>query len=411
MFGKMFLCIAFTFMFCFCARADSYVNYQKTGVLSVYQVNQREKRLFGDSSLPAATSSVVLYKVKYKSTNMHGRAVVLSGLFALPKNGAPNGLVLYDHSTMWDRRESPSRYNGKNDASDIEDAAIAFASGGYAVVMPDYLGLGDDPGVHPFPLGSVNCLSGIDMVVPCRTVAKGRKTYVSPRLFVAGYSEGGAVAMWTVRTLENKPIPGNTLTAAAPMSGPYDMSGVTAESFERSTRDPKILGARLFLLSYMGYSYQKNVPGVQLGNYFTHSFATYVPYVFKQRLTIDQAARKLEIKGIEVGTLDSVRRALTSRFWNAMKTKDMTDPLLRELRQNNCNNWKPHTKMLMICLDNDTIVVPENTEETLANMRANGAGSNVVRDYVIHQKDLNHVTSSDPALVLAREFFDTSGKS
>jgi hypothetical protein len=105
-----------------------------------------------------------------------------------------------------------------------------------------------------------------------------------------------------------------------------------------------------------------------------------------------------------------VRRALTPQFWNALKTGDMTDPLLRELRRNDCSNWKPHTKMLLVCLDNDTVVAPENTEETLANMRANGVGENIVRDYVIHKKDLNHVTSSIPALLLARKFFDSVGK-
>jgi hypothetical protein len=259
MFVKTFLFVCFAFIFCSCAHADTYMDYHKTGVLSVSQVNQREKELFGNSGPKPATSSVILYKVRYKSTSMKGLPVVLSGLLVLPKNGAPMGLVIYDHSTLWDRRESPSRYNGKNDIPETQDAAITFASGGYAVAMPDYLGLGDDPGVHPFPLGSVNCFSGIDMVLPCRAIAKARKTYISPRLFIAGYSEGGAVAMWTVRTLEHKPIPGNFLTAGAPMSGPYDMSGVTAVSFERSTRDPKLLAARLFLLSYMGYSYQKKL--------------------------------------------------------------------------------------------------------------------------------------------------------
>lgn len=183
------------------ARADNFVSAARNGSLNTAQVNARLRQVFG-ASVPSAKRGFDLYKIRYRSRDEKGRNVVLSGLVVLPQGGAPKGSLDYNHGTLHDRRLSPSRYNGQNTAPETAEAALIFASGNYAVAVPDYLGLGDHVGAHPFPLGKVNAQSAIDIIAPARRLAQQKNVAVAPRLFVTGYSEGGAVAMWTIRVLE-----------------------------------------------------------------------------------------------------------------------------------------------------------------------------------------------------------------
>jgi len=186
------------------ARGDNLVGVSRTGTLSAAQTNQRLKAAFENASLPRADQAVDFFKVRYNSRDERGRNVVLSGLLALPQKSAPKGLVIFNHDTIADRAVSPSRYNGENKASEHALATLAFASGGYAVIMPDYLGLGDHMGAHSYPSGEVNSRSAVDIISPARTIAKRRGDAVGPQLFVTGYSEGGAVSMWTQRVLQGE---------------------------------------------------------------------------------------------------------------------------------------------------------------------------------------------------------------
>jgi len=161
---------------------------------------------------------------------------------------------------------------------------LAFGSGGYAVVMPDYPGLGDDAGVHPYPLGRVNSVSVIEMIGPARTAARRQNIAVGPKLFLSGYSEGGAVALWAVRKLGEKPYASMQVTSAVPMSGPYDLTGATAQSLIAPTTNQAIFAARLYLLSYLLHSVYK-ADGVKLTTYVRPALAAVIVRVFDHGLT------------------------------------------------------------------------------------------------------------------------------
>jgi len=175
----------------------NFISATRNGTMSVAQVNGQIQKNFGTSVSPTA-QAIELYKVSYSSRDEKNRAVVLTGLVVLPRGGAPNGLVVFNHGTIVSSALAPSRFAGKSNASEAELATLAFASGGYAVAMPDYLGLGDHKGAHPYPLGAANSRSAVDIIEPARTLANRQNTEVGSRLFVSGYSEGGAGSMWTV---------------------------------------------------------------------------------------------------------------------------------------------------------------------------------------------------------------------
>ena len=90
---------------------------------------------------------VNLYKILYTTRNLQGNETTVSGLIVIPQTQDGKNkfnIVVYQHGTSNDREDVPSRLKG--------DWIIgaAFGGAGYVTLMSDYLGLGDNPGYHPF---------------------------------------------------------------------------------------------------------------------------------------------------------------------------------------------------------------------------------------------------------------------
>ncbi len=386
------------------ANAGNFVSSTRSGTMTVAQVNQLIRKKFGNSVSPT-TQVLDLYKVSYRSRDEKNRAVVLSGLVVLPRGGAPNGLVIFNHGTIANSALAPSRFTGKSNASEAEVATLAFASGGYAVAMPDYLGLGDHKGAHPYPLGAANSLSAVDIIEPARTVAKRQNTEVGSRLFITGYSEGGGVAMWMLRDLEAKSGALYNVTAAALASGPYDLSDTTRKWLLAAPTDQAEFVIRLYLTSYMAYYFHKST-GVKLTEYFKPAMAFTISQAFKGNISDENLIKRLALAAVLMRSKNSLGNVVTARFKKALETLDASDPVIREMQKSDAFDWSPRTKTLLISLPGDKIVDPANTEKTLRTMRRRGVSNDTLRQYVIKDTSLNHLTAIAPALAQARRFFD-----
>lgn len=355
-----------------------------------------ERLARGGLVVPVPTSAMKLAKVTYPSTDETGKAVTLSGLIVTPDGNETKGTVLYFHGTTADRTLSPSRFTRLEDNLEIAAVTVAFAGGGYRVVIPDYLGLGDDPGPHPYPAGRLNSHSGTDLI---------RSLERQGPLYIAGYSEGGAAAMWAVREME---AAGEGPVASAPMSGPYDLSGVTARSLLRGGDGYLNLGARLYLTAYTFDSARRRLPGVELRDYFAPSFASYIPFVFDQPIPDAKKGVKLAIKAFQLGAFRSIIGVTTARFRRAVKGEIPDDPILAELARSDTYDWAPKAPMLLPFLTRDALVAPENTTHTIFAMRARGVGPETVRPFAITSSRYGHASAAAPAFAAARAFFDAS---
>src|SRR5205814_3415033 len=100
-----------------------------------------------------------------------------------------------------------------------------FASDGYAVAAPDYVGLGTLPGRHPYLHADTEASASLDMLQAGDTVSRRMAVTLSRKVFLTGFSQGGHAAMATGHALQRAHGPWH-LTALAPMAGPYDLSGV-----------------------------------------------------------------------------------------------------------------------------------------------------------------------------------------
>lgn len=186
---------------------------------------------FGQALLDLAFTpkcSVSVHQLRYQTVGVGTDMAGASGALMIPSGTdpvcqGPRPIVLYAHGT------SPERaYNIANlPAGDVESIATAsvFAAQGYIVVAPNYVGYDSSSlPYHPFLNADQQSKDMIDALTAARSAlpaASAPSTTDSGKLFVTGYSQGGFVAMATHRALQ---AAGATVTASAPMSGPYALS-------------------------------------------------------------------------------------------------------------------------------------------------------------------------------------------
>jgi len=77
-----------------------------------------------------------------------------------------------------------------------------FATTGYAAVVPDYLGLGDSPGLQLYHHARSEATACVDLLRAARTWCASNNVELNDQLFLAGYSHGGHVTMALHRELE-----------------------------------------------------------------------------------------------------------------------------------------------------------------------------------------------------------------
>ena len=169
---------------------------------------------------------VDFYYLKFYTLGGAGEVTMSSGALMVPTGAAgtcsgPRPIVLYAHGTQTNKTLNIADITN---TSNTEGALIAamFAAQGYIVVAPNYAGYDISTlGYHPFVNAAQQSGEMIDILAAARTALPktfAASTTDSGKLFVTGYSEGGYVAMATQRALQTA---GATVTAAAPMSGPY----------------------------------------------------------------------------------------------------------------------------------------------------------------------------------------------
>ena len=174
----------------------------------------------------APSCGVDFYYIKFWTVGAAGESTESSGALMVPTGAAPTcsgprPIVLYAHGTQTDKTANIADVTNPANLEGILVAAM-FAAQGYIVVAPNYAGYDISTlGYHPFLDAAQQSGEMIDTLTAARTALPNTfssATSDNGKLFVTGYSEGGHVAMATQRALE---AAGKTVTAAAPMSGPY----------------------------------------------------------------------------------------------------------------------------------------------------------------------------------------------
>jgi hypothetical protein len=327
-----------------------------------------------------------VFKLNYETMDPRGGRALASGLFVLPL-GASGALPLlsYQHGTLVLTNEAPSA-----DLFGEAFVGIALAGSGYVAVLPDYLGLGDSPPLHPFVHARSEASASVDLLRAARTLCASNGVALSGKLFLCGYSQGGHATMALHREIETYHAGEFTLTASAPMAGPYDLSTTTLNDFLSSRPKPNP-----YYLTYLVAAYQEVY-------HFAPTFADLLapPYATTLPPLLHGNATGTELNAAMPA---DPRQIIKPELLAAIRNRP-DHPFRVALRDNDLYQWRPVAPMRLYHCGGDQDVLIANSQVALNAMRTLGA-TNVTLH--IPSPTLSHGACAQPSLLAAKVWFDS----
>jgi pimeloyl-ACP methyl ester carboxylesterase len=347
------------------------------------------------SRLPTVKNGIAVYKIVYETPDVHGKPSEASGLLMVPDSGkGPYPLLSYQHGTLLDPKMAPSISPAVGEYMEV---ALFYAALGYVVTIPDYLGFGVSQGHHPYCHSDTLASASANLLRAARN-AQGKLSFsLDSQLFLAGYSEGGLATMALHRYLEQELSAEFKVTASAPMSGPYDLSGTTVREAVVSP-GPHVSAELAYLLDGMDTAY-----GI-----FTSYDGVIVPSLASKLQAILAGSRNMgdilallpsdPKQFLEPSFLDTI---LGNSSQSLAGTK-----FIDALRKSDAYEWKPLAPVTLYYGGADHDVPADNAK--FAYQRLKSLGGNVT---ITNLGDsLDHVQAAPPAMMSAAIWFETLRK-
>lgn len=303
------------------------------------------------------TYEVDVYKITYETLHPNGEMVVATGALCLPSGVVcPLPLSSYQHGTVALKTNVPSHLNSET------NLGVLYASSGFATTMPDFIGLGDSPGMHLYVHADSEASASFDLIQAAEGMQEELGFNLDGQLFLWGYSQGGHATLALQRLVETEYSEEYTITASAPMSGPYDISGVQAEY---------LTGAEAYptpgYLPYVVLSYQE-VYGTlyeELEDVFLPEYAAIIPDLFDG--TVSMGAINASFPSIP-------SQCLLPEVFEAFES-DPEHPIRVALEDNDLYNWTPTAPTNLYYCEGDDQVSYLNAIVALEAFVENGSTS------------------------------------
>ena len=363
-------------------------------LVSCTYLNQTSSLILSVTSGLNVSYDVDLYKMVYNTVDVQGNPTIASGAFLVPTNTncADFPIAVYNHGTTLRKNDVPS-----NDTQETFIGKI-FAAGGYFVCMPDYLGMGDSPGLHPYVHGESEATASVDMIRAAREFITNDLNLIdNSQVFLTGYSQGGHACMATHKYIHENSLQSEfDVIASAPCSGPYDLSGIMADTIMSPTpySNPGYI-------TYLLASYE-----LVYGNIFnTWSDVLYSPYD-----TIVPPYFNGNNTTLGMGSLNNIlpndmsqliRDTCMNNFRN--DSVNQNHPWWQALLDNDNFDWVPQEPVRMYYCTADEQVAFTNALSAEAYMNTNGAPS----VQAISAGSGNHGACVFPALSAAFNWFQS----
>ena len=274
-------------------------------------------------------------------------------------------VLLYAHGTTTDQAFNMADLTNNQEGSLV---AAFYAAQGFIVVAPNYLGYDKSGLQYTTYLNAEQ--SAIEMVDGLRA-AKTHLNAESPvkasaKLLISGYSQGGHVAMATQKVMERDYTSEFTVTAAVPMSGPYNL--VTFGDYVLNTQVNA--GATLFL-PLMLTSYQKAYGNIYSAptDVYQSQFAATAETLFPSKVSVSQLIAEGKLPADPTFTkLFGTGGLLTDSF----KAGYATSNFRKALQTNTLLGWTPKAPVAMCGGANDPTVFFFNTTQAQADFASRG---------------------------------------
>lgn len=347
----------FSLALCFSLFCQSLIG-QTVELVEQYNVSDINAIMNGlgiPSSIITLQYDVDFYRINYKTLHPNGDSVDVSGALCLPSNlECPLPLSSYQHGTVAQKTNVPSYGNTES------QLGLLYASSGYAIAMADYIGLGDSPGLHLYVHAESEAQASLDLLRTVRDLQESLSFTLDGQLFLWGYSQGGHATMALHRKIELEYPEEFTVSVAAPMSGPYDISGEQSAVITSGESYPTP-----GYLPYVVLSYQEVYGNLyeELEDVFLPEYAAMMPTLFNGEQSMGYINSQLPSVPSEV-ILPEVLEAYES---------DPMHPIRLALADNDVYDWAPMSKTILYYCEGDDQVGYMNSIVAEQVMNGNGA--------------------------------------
>ena len=354
-------------------------------LLAHFTKNQTDS-IFSSNGIPITSGSgISCYRLVYSTLNAkQDDSTIASGLVIVPDaSTCPMPIAMYDHGTVLQRYDVPSWLNYESLIS------MLLAGQGYYSIAPDYLGMGVSPGFHPYIHARSEAQAGIDLIFASKAFAAANNISLSQQLFLTGYSQGGHACMATHRAIQQNYSSQLHVTASAPGSGPYNISGIQAAGLANDSfyADPSYI-------PYLVFSYQSVYGNLytNVNQFLQHPWDSILPPLYSEQFSTDT------IDGLMPHHIDSfVVASQLTQYTN----DSANDPLRIDLRDNDVYAWVPTSPVKMTYCTADEQVIYQSTLFALNYFQTHGDSTATAVD----GGNYDHLGCVTPAITNMLGFF------
>lgn len=324
-------------------------------------------------------TELTAYKIVYYTEDVKGSITPASGAFlfasSLPNNAGP--LVSYQHGTIIDQAKVPS--------TGMWNFSIGCRYGKEAMVSaPDYLGLGESTGMHPYHHWKTEASASIDLIKASLAFAKSLSLQWNGKLFLAGYSQGGHSTLSVLKALSEEGAPFK-VTATAGLSGAYDLSDT---SIREMLKTPSPYEGSIYV-GYVLAAYDRLYPDAQIRKLTLPAFDPFLDaFPLYDLNTIGALAPRYPKEMFSDATIEAV---LTNKH----------HPFVKALADNNVYDFIPKSPVFLCYAGGDTSVPPGNSVKAYESFKALGADVSILNV----GDELNHSSASGPCEDAAKAYF------
>ncbi|GAB3883815.1 hypothetical protein GCM10028825_08670 [Spirosoma agri] len=303
-----------------------------------------------------ADYQVSVNRIVYQTTLTDGTTITASGIVYLPNqldstsNRYP--LLSFQHPTAFSNTEVPS---GTNFGAASFSYPLYFATHGYIVACPDYIGYGAADHVpHNYEHRQTLAQATVDMMLATKAFLAQKGVPWTNQLFLAGYSEGGFATLSAQQLLEEKYGQELPLSGSSCGAGPYAMS----DFFRYVTQNTTVGGIANYIYAWETLSYNR-----------IYGLNKPVSYYFKAPYA-EQITQSLDSTRSITASFDQL---CTDEF--RADVRNPLSPFGKALADNDLTTWHTATATQLIHSQQDEIIPFLTSQQTYTAMRQRGSAN------------------------------------
>ncbi|MBX2875339.1 MAG: T9SS type A sorting domain-containing protein [Saprospiraceae bacterium] len=366
---------------------------QAQTLLSVEFIGSETKEALAAQFRDIANNAVDLYKITYTTTDVFNEPDTASGLIVVPRRDEVYSYprLVFQHGTVASRTDVPSNLKGGY------EAGLFFGGLGYVSLLPDFLGLGTSRGLHPYVHATSEASAAIDMLHALDEFAEQVDVIVNDQLFITGYSQGGHAAMALHKAIEDG-VADFPVTASAPMSGPYSISGVMRERMTVS--EETYFYPAYVHFTIVSYNYVYGLYN-DIGEVFKPPYVPLLQQFLDEEINLNGLNDRLISALIQNNGAVVPKLMLQDSIISAVLSDEM-HPMNIALRDNDVFDWTPQAPTrLYYCMADDQVPF-ENSVEAANAIGANNAPN---FDAIDVNMAADHGECVEPAIIATALFF------